>query len=214
MAASHYHSVPLQVVELLVSTGLLAPGEAGDEGDAALAAPNPAAGVAPGSRGSLTYAEIMARGGGAVSITRAGYVFLLRDTAVQLWTFLRAYIESAASRGARPADVLAFILELGFCSAGHGYAIAGLSSTQRALLEDFESFGLVHVPAEQEALPPAHSELEALAAAQAAGVNLGESPPAVPEERMRPISQCLLYNDRPCHAAVRSRVDRGAAVGG
>lgn len=131
---------------------------------------------------ALTFAEIMSRGGGDVSITRAGYEFLLRDTAVQLWTFLRAYLASAGSRGTRPVDALSFLLELGFCEAGAGYAVAALSDTQRALLEDFASLGLVHVPPSggddvhvavgEDA--EKHAEIEVLAAAQSAGANIGE----------------------------------------
>jgi hypothetical protein len=117
----------------------------------------------------------MARGGGAVSVTRAGYEFLLRDTAVQLWTFMGAYLSSAEARGMRPIDVLAFLLQLGFCSAGAGYALSGLSDKQRDLIEDFESFGLVYLPEDQEALPPAEAEAEVIAAAQDAGARLGES---------------------------------------
>ena len=158
----------VQVIELLVSMGLLTPGEEGESDAGPAASFPPAAGVA------LTFADIMAKGNCAVSITRAGYEFLLRDTAVQLWTFLRAYIESAGTRGTRPIDVLAFLLELGFCTAGSGYAVSALSPSQRALLTDFESFGLVYIPVEQAPLSPSHAEVDLLATAQAAGANLSK----------------------------------------
>jgi hypothetical protein len=154
-----------QVIELLVSTGLLAPGT--DEG---------AVGASRSSGAkALTYAAILAAGGGSVSITRAGYEFLLRDTAVQLWTFLSAYLTSAESREMRTIDILVFLLELGFCSAGSGYALSALTEKQRTLLDDFTSFGLVYVPDEQEPMLPEQMEVEALAAAQAAGASLGEN---------------------------------------
>ena len=110
-----------------------------------------------------------------MSITRAGYEFLLRDTAVQLWTFLGAYLSTAESRGMRTIDILAFLLELGFCSAGSGYALSALTEKQTTLLDDFASFGLVYVPETQEPMSREQMEVEALAAAQAAGASLGVS---------------------------------------
>lgn len=129
-----------QMIELLVSTRLLAPGKASDAvsldaddgGPAAsptsskpsgspTAAAGAGAGAAAGASSSsssasssaaatataaksgqrkrLTFAEIVAAGGGNVFITRAGYEFLLRDTSVQLWTFINEYLRTATSRG-------------------------------------------------------------------------------------------------------------------
>lgn len=175
-----------KVTELLVSTGLLAPGL-----DAAAAAAGDFAGVVMsgnaltagatddedddgdesmfgvgGARGGgadgggtasdggrpMTFAEIFAAGGGDTHITRAGYDFLLKDTAVQLWTFLHAYIGTAARRGMRATDILSLLFQLGFCRLGEGYAIRALSPTQVALLEDFAAFGLVLIPATPAAL--------------------------------------------------------------
>ena len=167
-----------KVTELLVSTGLLAPGL-----DAAAAVAGDFAGVVmsgnaltagatddeedddesvsalrgSGARGGaagaaaavkvdgrpMTFAEIFEAGGGDTHITRAGYDFLLKDTAVQLWTFLHAYIGSAARRGMRATDILSLLFQLGFCRLGESYAIGALSPTQVALLEDFAAFGLV-----------------------------------------------------------------------
>lgn len=151
-----------KMVELLVSTGLLAPGA--EEGASTH--------VRAAGEHALTYDEILHKGDGAVSITRAGYEFLLRDTSVQLWTFLGEYLATAESRGMRKIDVLSFLLQLGFCEAGAGYAVSALSSTQQDLLDDFASFGLVYVPEEQEPVQADQLEVEALAEAQAGGSSL------------------------------------------
>ena len=80
------------------------------------------------------------------SITKAGYEFLLKDTSVQLWTFLSEYIRTAEVRSMRTVDILVFLFELSFCRAGEGCSVSALTDTQRRLLEDFASFGLVYVP--------------------------------------------------------------------
>jgi len=100
----------------------------------------------------MTYAEIVSAGGGAVHITRSGYEFLLRDTTVQLWTFINEYLRTGTARGMKVTDILAFLFELGLCRLGEGYAVAALAPAQRTLLADFASFGLVYVPPEQQVL--------------------------------------------------------------
>ena len=52
----------------------------------------------------------------------------------------------------RPVDIIAFLFELGFCVPGQGYALAALSPLQVAIVDDFMSFGLVYVPADQEVI--------------------------------------------------------------
>ena len=89
-----------KVIELLVSTHLLAPGGSAEEevlfdgegnamgtaagSDAAEEGGVDAATAAARAGRSLTFDEIMELGGGAVHITRSGYEFLLKDTAVQV----------------------------------------------------------------------------------------------------------------------------------
>lgn len=96
----------------------------------------------------------MALGGGSVHITRGGYEFLLKDTSLQLWTFVDEYLRTAPARGVPTTEILAFLFEIGFCKPRVGYALSALSDTQRALLDDFASFGLVYVPEEQDVSPP------------------------------------------------------------
>ena len=94
-----------KVIELLVSTRLLAPGaSAADEmlfdsegrvvgmGAEAAESGGIGAAAAAAARGTpLTFDEIMGLGGGQVHITRGGYEFLLKDTAVQVrHTVMRA----------------------------------------------------------------------------------------------------------------------------
>lgn len=140
-----------QMIELLVSTRLLAPGRASDavtlDADdaepgatplgkpsgsptaaagagsgvgAAAATSASSAGAAAvdgsaraGQRKRMTFAEIVSAGGGNVYITRAGYEFLLRDTSVQLWTFINEYLRTATSRGMKVSSKV-------FCSVAVG----------------------------------------------------------------------------------------------
>ena len=150
-----------KVAELLVSTGLLEPGvdpEAGAAGAAAMgrALAGDALRVGGGAhkaesstntpRRPLTFAQIYEIGGGETHITRAGYDFLLKDTGVQLWTFLHEYIRTAPARNMRATDILSGLFQLGFCRLGEGYAIKALTPSQKALFEDFAAFGLVVIP--------------------------------------------------------------------
>jgi transcription initiation factor TFIIH subunit 4 len=126
-----------KVVELLVSTNLLGVG-AGTEMDLVGGEVKPAA--------HLSYTDILAAGDNQVHITRAGYEFLMKDTSIQLWTFMNEYLRTAARRGMDTADILAFLFQLGFCRLGEGYATGALKPTQQRLLKDFAAFGLVHQP--------------------------------------------------------------------
>ena len=78
-------------------------------------------------------------------VTRAGFEFLLKDTSVQMWTFLSDYLATASARKMSSADILAFLFELSFCRVGEGYAVSALTETQRRLLEDLQSFGMIYV---------------------------------------------------------------------
>ncbi len=160
-----------KVLELLVSTGLLAPGE-GEDGDGndldssndpdwrpkgkgasssieeATALPSSAAAAAK-ARSRMRFEEVLRDANGVVHMTKGGYEFLLKDTSVQLWTFMHQYLSTAVERDMRAADILAFLFELGFCKLGQGYAIAALTDTQKRVLEEFASFGLVYIPDDQ-----------------------------------------------------------------
>lgn len=145
-----------KMIELLVSTKLLAPGRATDsnnifttdeddeEEDLSISQPSS---TTPSTR--LTFQEIVNAGGGAVHITKSGYSFLLRDTAVQLWTFIHEYLRTGTTRGSSLNSILGLLFELGLCRLGEGYAISALTPLQQSLLSDFAAFGLVYIPAGQ-----------------------------------------------------------------
>ena len=73
---------------------------------------------------------------------------------MQLWTFIDEYLRTAPARGMATTEILAFLFEIGFCKPRQGYAISALNDTQRSLLDDFASFGLVYVPEQQDVLMP------------------------------------------------------------
>lgn len=149
-----------KVVELLVATHLMAPGHGSDELNAMIEGDTPAGGASAAV--ALTYDEIAAAGGGVLHVTRLGHEFLLKDTAVQLWTFVNEYLSTAGTRGMKVTEILAFLFELGFCQLGAGYALAALTKTQQRLLTDFQTFGLVFIPAGQlENLDPPPDQLPA-----------------------------------------------------
>ncbi|RYG53287.1 hypothetical protein EON66_08760, partial [archaeon] len=144
--------VSSQVRELLIATRLLAPGrEATEEEEeemeeagssAAYAGASSGAGAPRVRAGGL---DVRAVSTGPLHITRAGYSFLLKDTSVQLWTFMNEYLASPPAAGIRPTDILTFLLELGFCRVGEGFAVTSLTPTRRMLLADFATFGLLAV---------------------------------------------------------------------
>jgi transcription initiation factor TFIIH subunit 4 len=156
------------VVQLLVATGLLAPGPGADKSSNVGA---DATGVltedAPTSRKRqrtggvvMSWDDIVSQGGGEVHVTHAGYGFLLHSTSSQLWTFLDEYVRTASGREQKTTDILALLLELGFTRRGEGYAVAALTETQQRLLQDFAAFGLVHLPEEQELVLPDGETIE------------------------------------------------------
>ena len=176
------------VIVLLVSTGLMQPGNApegvvgrrdcaalgrvmcGDAVDAG-AGSGSAALLLQGSAGNpLTYKQILAAGGGASHVTKTGFEFLLKDTGIQLWTFMHEYIRSAPARGLRPTEVLSLLFHLGFCRPGHGYPMAALTPKERKLLLDFAAFGLVYIPG-----------LDAAPVAASASASASASAPAEPQ---------------------------------
>ena len=161
-----------QVITVLVTTGLLAPGQpdttsqgygrlistkgpAGAASDAAEAAAAPSEhrdSLAAARLGTLQ--EIMKSR--TVHMTQKGYSFLLSDLQVQLWTFVAEYVRSAtqASAAVTSAAVLAFLFQMGFCTAGSVYSTHSLDGTQRVILQDLAAFGLVFVTGDGGSFTP------------------------------------------------------------
>jgi len=166
---------PPQVITVLVTTGLLAPGQPDTSsqgygrlisttGPASGASSEPTPAAPPGADadagGSLanarlgTLKEIMKSR--TVHITKRGYSFLLSDLQVQLWTFVAEYVRSAtqASSAVTSAAVLAFLFQMGFCSAGSVYSTRSLDDTQRVILHDLAAFGLVFITGDGSSFTP------------------------------------------------------------
>eukprot|EP00742_Colponemidia_sp_Colp-10_P010225 GILJ01011218.1.p1 GENE.GILJ01011218.1~~GILJ01011218.1.p1 ORF type:complete len:449 (+),score=53.58 GILJ01011218.1:37-1383(+) len=76
-------------------------------------------------------------------MTPSGFQFLLRPTNFQVWKLMLEYVDTAPSRNMEPTEVLTFVFHLSFLSAGTGYAVDGLTGTQRTLLGDLRNLGLV-----------------------------------------------------------------------
>lgn len=79
-----------------------------------------------------------------LSITNAGFQFLLQDVNAQIWTLLLQYLNMSASLRMDPVDVLNFIFMLGSLELGRDYSLTALSSTQVQMLEDLRDFGIVY----------------------------------------------------------------------
>jgi len=149
------YTVPTEnVIELLVSTGLMRPGRApeGVVGSRELSvlgrvmSGDAVEEEEPKGRKVLNYKEVHEEGNGEIHVTRWGYEFLLKDTSVQLWTFMHEYIRTAPSRGLKPTHVLSLLFRLGFSRPGKAYPLKGLNVDEVKLIRDFSSFGLVCLP--------------------------------------------------------------------
>ncbi|KAI1321241.1 transcription factor Tfb2 [Xylariaceae sp. FL0255] len=97
------------------------------------------------------------RGGGGLSITQAGFTFLLQEANAQVWTLLLLWLESAdaaASKGADAAalegldsvDMLSFFFLLASLELGRAYDTNALTEARRNMLPNLVDFGLVYIP--------------------------------------------------------------------
>ncbi|WFD34992.1 DNA-dependent ATPase protein rad54 [Malassezia cuniculi] len=81
-----------------------------------------------------------------LSITSAGFQFLLQDVNSQLWVLLLQYLSIAEERNMDLVEVLAFFFTVGSLELGRAYETAGLSPTQLQMLEELSDYGLVYRP--------------------------------------------------------------------
>lgn len=98
------------------------------------------------------------RGGGGISITQAGFTFLLQEANAQVWTLLLLWLESAdavaSAKGADKAlregldsvDMLCFFFLLASLELGRAYDTDALTEARRNMLPNLVDFGLVYVP--------------------------------------------------------------------
>ncbi|KAI0105133.1 transcription factor Tfb2-domain-containing protein [Nemania sp. FL0031] len=98
------------------------------------------------------------RGGSGISITQAGFTFLLQEANAQVWTLLLLWLESADAaasvKGADEAlregldsvDMLTFFFLLASLELGRAYDTDALTEARRNMLPNLVDFGLVYIP--------------------------------------------------------------------
>ncbi|KAI0394866.1 transcription factor Tfb2 [Xylariaceae sp. FL0594] len=98
------------------------------------------------------------RGGSGISITQAGFTFLLQEANAQVWTLLLLWLEAAdavaSAKGAEEAqregldsvDMLTFFFLLASLELGRAYDTDALTEARRNMLPNLVDFGLVYVP--------------------------------------------------------------------
>jgi transcription initiation factor TFIIH subunit 4 len=79
-------------------------------------------------------------------ITREGFAFVLQDVNTQIWTLLFLFVANADQFGMDPVDVLSFLFLVSSLELGLAYSIPSLDETQRRVLTDLETLGLVYIP--------------------------------------------------------------------
>lgn len=119
--------------------------------------------IGEGTKALLKAGELIKTVNGRVSITRAGFTFVLQETNAQVWSLLIVYLRNApqvnqlsTSRtvqrdsdsndqlGMSETDVLSFLFMLGSLELGQDYTTATLSPTQQTMLDDLSAFGIVY----------------------------------------------------------------------
>ncbi|BBN14722.1 transcription initiation factor TFIIH subunit 4 [Marchantia polymorpha subsp. ruderalis] len=78
-------------------------------------------------------------------ITDAGFQFLLMDTNSQLWQIVREYVASAEDRGMDSAELISFLLELGFLNIGEPYNLNTLSPMQQNVIKELAALGVLQI---------------------------------------------------------------------
>ncbi|KAF2965480.1 hypothetical protein GQX73_g8092 [Xylaria multiplex] len=98
------------------------------------------------------------RGGSGISITQAGFTFLLQEANAQVWTLLLLWLESADAvasakgtdealrEGLDSVDMLSFFFLLASLELGRAYDTNALTEARRNMLPNLVDFGLVYVP--------------------------------------------------------------------
>lgn len=88
----------------------------------------------------------------SVSITQAGFTFLLQEVNAQVWTLLLVWLENADTMANEAMNVnnvglLSFLFTLGSLELGLAYSMSALTPEQRIMLSHLSAFGLVYVTA-------------------------------------------------------------------
>lgn len=87
-----------------------------------------------------------------ISITQAGFTFLLQEANSQVWTLLLLWLEAADATRERGADhmdsvdMLSFLFLLASLELGRGYSTEALTESRRNMLPTLVDFGLIYIP--------------------------------------------------------------------
>ena len=100
--------------------------------------------VNAGTKDLLKAGDFVKVAHGRVSITRAGFTFVLQETNAQVWSLLIEYLKYVPNLSMSPTDVLSFLFMLGSLELGQDYTTSTLSPTQLQMLEDLSNFGIVY----------------------------------------------------------------------
>lgn len=86
-------------------------------------------------------AETIVRGIKKISITSAGYEYMLKDQQSQVWLF----IFQSLSRYENQEEALLLLFMLSYCEVGKGYQIKFLTKVQKDLIFEFSHFGIIYM---------------------------------------------------------------------
>lgn len=103
------------------------------------------------------------RPGGNISITQAGFTFLLQEANAQVWTLLLQWLEAADLASKRHAegqkvaygqsldsvDMLSFLFMLASLELGRAYDCYALTEMRQNMLPDLVDFGLIYIDSKQ-----------------------------------------------------------------
>ena len=84
--------------------------------------------------------------GHTAKVTKEGFAFVLKDVNTQVWTLLFLYVANAEDLGMQNVEVLSFLFLVSSLELGLAYSTSSLSDTQREMLEDLNSFGIICLP--------------------------------------------------------------------
>jgi transcription initiation factor TFIIH subunit 4 len=89
-------------------------------------------------------------GTSGISITKAGFTFLLQDINTQVWTLLLLWLEgndvAATETGLDTVDMLSFLFMLASLELGKAYDTNSLTEQRKNMLPALVDFGLIYIP--------------------------------------------------------------------
>lgn len=107
----------------------------------------------------LVAGRLVERHGSGISITQAGFTFLLQEANAQVWTLLLQWLEAAdvankrhsagektpRGHGLDSVDMLSFLFMLATLELGRAYDTQALPDMRRNMLPDLVDFGLIYI---------------------------------------------------------------------